>query len=90
MIVSTFLSGWISDRYSFAPILVGASLVPLVATALVFLLGRGSPPEFDCYPPLADNPCAIGLLACRFAVERKSVANRITPAELTMLFLRAS
>jgi ACS family hexuronate transporter-like MFS transporter len=39
-IVSTFLIGWISDRYSFAPILVGASLVPLVATALVFLLIR--------------------------------------------------
>jgi ACS family hexuronate transporter-like MFS transporter len=39
-IVSTLLIGWISDRYSFAPILVGASLVPLVATALVFLLIR--------------------------------------------------
>jgi ACS family hexuronate transporter-like MFS transporter len=39
-IVSTFLIGHISDRYSFAPILVGASLVPLVATALVFLLIR--------------------------------------------------
>ncbi len=39
-ILSTFLIGWISDRYSFAPILVGASLVPLVATALVFLLVR--------------------------------------------------
>jgi ACS family hexuronate transporter-like MFS transporter len=39
-IVSTFLIGWISDRYSFAPILVGASLVPLVATALVFVLIR--------------------------------------------------
>jgi ACS family hexuronate transporter-like MFS transporter len=40
-IVSTFLIGWISDRYSFEPILIGASLVPLVATALVFLLIRG-------------------------------------------------
>ena len=39
-ILSTFLIGRISDRYSFAPILVGASLVPLVATALVFLLIR--------------------------------------------------
>jgi MFS transporter, ACS family, hexuronate transporter len=39
-IISTFLIGWIADRYSFAPILVGASLVPLVATALVFLLVR--------------------------------------------------
>jgi ACS family hexuronate transporter-like MFS transporter len=39
-ILSTFLIGRISDRYSFAPILVGASLIPLVATALVFLLVR--------------------------------------------------
>jgi ACS family hexuronate transporter-like MFS transporter len=39
-ILSTFLIGQISDKYSFAPILVGASLVPLVATALVFLLIR--------------------------------------------------
>jgi ACS family hexuronate transporter-like MFS transporter len=39
-IISTFLIGRITDRYSFAPILVGASLVPLVATALVFVLVR--------------------------------------------------
>ena len=39
-IISTFLIGRFSDRYSFAPILVGASLVPLVATALVFVLIR--------------------------------------------------
>ena len=39
-ILSTWLIGWISDRYSFGPILVGASLVPLLATALVFLLIR--------------------------------------------------
>ena len=39
-IISTFLIGRISDKYSFEPILIGASLVPLVATALVFLLIR--------------------------------------------------
>ncbi len=39
-IISTYLIGWVSDRYSFEPILVAASLVPLVATALVFLLVR--------------------------------------------------
>ncbi|MEN6535349.1 MAG: MFS transporter, partial [Bryobacteraceae bacterium] len=39
-IISTFLIGWVADRYSFEPILVVASLVPLVATALVFLLVR--------------------------------------------------
>jgi ACS family hexuronate transporter-like MFS transporter len=36
-IISTFPIGRIAGPYSFAPILVGASLVPLVATALVFL-----------------------------------------------------
>jgi predicted MFS family arabinose efflux permease len=39
-IISTWLIGQISDRYSFAPILVGASLIPLIATVLVLLLAR--------------------------------------------------
>jgi ACS family hexuronate transporter-like MFS transporter len=39
-IISTYLIGWVSDRYSFEPVLVAASLVPLVATALVFLFVR--------------------------------------------------
>jgi len=39
-IISTYLIGWVSDRYSFEPILVVASMIPLVATALVFLLVR--------------------------------------------------
>lgn len=43
-ILSTFLIGRFSDRYSFAPILVGASLVPLLATALVFALIRSRKP----------------------------------------------
>jgi ACS family hexuronate transporter-like MFS transporter len=42
-IISTFLIGWVSDRYSFEPILIVASFVPLIATALVFLLVRGQP-----------------------------------------------
>ena len=37
-IISTFLIGIIADRFSFAPILVGASLVPMVATILVLVL----------------------------------------------------
>jgi len=41
-IISTFLIGRISTRYSFEPILIGASLVPLLATALVFLLVRNT------------------------------------------------
>ena len=46
-IVSTFLIGRISDRYSFEPILIGASLIPLVATALVFLLIREKPARVE-------------------------------------------
>ncbi len=40
-IVSTLLIGWTADRYSFEPILIAASLVPLVATLAVLLLVRG-------------------------------------------------
>jgi ACS family hexuronate transporter-like MFS transporter len=39
-IVSTFLIGYISDRYSFEPILITASLIPLVGMVLVLLLIR--------------------------------------------------
>lgn len=39
-IISTYLIGIVSDRYSFAPILIVASLVPLVATVLVVTLVR--------------------------------------------------
>jgi ACS family hexuronate transporter-like MFS transporter len=36
----TFLVGWVSERYSFAPIIVAASLIPLLGAALVLLLVR--------------------------------------------------
>jgi MFS transporter, ACS family, hexuronate transporter len=39
-IVSTFLIGQVTDRVSFEPVLIGASIVPLIATAAVFLLIR--------------------------------------------------
>ncbi len=39
-ILSTWLIGWSADHYSFAPILVAASLIPLLATVLVLLLVR--------------------------------------------------
>ena len=39
-IISTFLIGSVTDRYSFEPVLIGASLVPVVATVLVFVLIR--------------------------------------------------
>jgi ACS family hexuronate transporter-like MFS transporter len=41
-ILSTYLIGYIADRYSFAPILIGASLIPLVAMVLVLLLVRNT------------------------------------------------
>jgi ACS family hexuronate transporter-like MFS transporter len=42
-ITSTLLIGRITDHYSFAPVLIGASLIPVIATALVFLLIRPVP-----------------------------------------------
>ncbi len=39
---STFLIGMVADRFSFTPILVVASLVPLAAAALVLLLVRNT------------------------------------------------
>ena len=39
-IVSTYLIGYVSDRYSFEPILIAASLVPLAGMVLVLLLIR--------------------------------------------------
>jgi ACS family hexuronate transporter-like MFS transporter len=43
-IFSTYLIGWVTDRYSFQPVLVAASLIPLLATLLICSLvaGRGS------------------------------------------------
>jgi ACS family hexuronate transporter-like MFS transporter len=42
-IAATLLTGIVADRYSFAPILIGASLVPLVASTVLFLLIRNGP-----------------------------------------------
>jgi predicted MFS family arabinose efflux permease len=39
-ILSTYLIGYVADRYSFEPVLIVASLVPLLATAVVLLLVR--------------------------------------------------
>ena len=41
-ILSTYLIGYTADRYSFGPVLIGASLVPLVAMVLVLLLVRNT------------------------------------------------
>jgi MFS transporter, ACS family, hexuronate transporter len=37
-----YLTGWVADRYSFEPILLGASLVPLLALAAVLLLVKNN------------------------------------------------
>ena len=42
-IISTYLIGYVADRYSFEPILIAASLVPLVGMVLVLLLIRDKP-----------------------------------------------
>jgi MFS transporter, ACS family, hexuronate transporter len=41
-ILSTYLIGYVSDHYSFEPILIAASLIPLVAMVLVLSLIRNS------------------------------------------------
>jgi MFS transporter, ACS family, hexuronate transporter len=41
-VVSTYAIDRIADRYSFAPILVGASVVPFIATLLVLVLVRNN------------------------------------------------
>src|SRR5215218_6232591 len=37
-----YLTGWVADHYSFAPILIAASIVPVVAMAAVLLLVRNT------------------------------------------------
>jgi MFS transporter, ACS family, hexuronate transporter len=43
-IISTYLIGYVSDRYSFEPILLTASLIPLAGMVLVLLLIRDKRP----------------------------------------------
>lgn len=42
-IAATYLTGVVADRYSFEPILIGAALIPVAATAAVMLLIRNGP-----------------------------------------------
>jgi ACS family hexuronate transporter-like MFS transporter len=44
-ILSTYIIGYVSDRYSFEPILIGASLIPLIGIVLVLSLIRNKPGE---------------------------------------------
>ena len=42
-ILSTYLIGWLADNYSFEPVLIAASIIPLIATAIVLFLIRSRP-----------------------------------------------
>ncbi len=42
-ILSTYLIGWVADHYSFEPILIASSIIPVVGAVLVLLLVRNSP-----------------------------------------------
>lgn len=42
-IAATLVTGIVADRYSFAPILLAASLIPLVASIVLFVLIRNGP-----------------------------------------------
>ena len=46
-ILSTLAIGRVTDRYSFEPVLIGASILPLLATVLVFVLIRSSVPAIE-------------------------------------------
>jgi MFS transporter, ACS family, hexuronate transporter len=41
-ITAIYITGWVSDRYSFAPILIGASIIPLVGMAAMLLFVRNT------------------------------------------------
>jgi len=41
-VVATYLTGIVADRYSFRPVLIAASAVPLVATAAILILVRNT------------------------------------------------
>ena len=41
-IAAIYLTGWVSDRYSFAPILLGASVIPLIGMVAMLLLVRNT------------------------------------------------
>jgi len=45
-IIATYLIGYVSDHYSFGPVLTVAGIAPLIATALTLLLVRGSKVNF--------------------------------------------
>jgi sugar phosphate permease len=44
-IISTYLIGYVSDRYSFEPILIVASFIPLIGMILVLLLIHDKNPK---------------------------------------------
>jgi len=41
-IAAIYLTGWVSDRYSFVPILLGASIIPLIGLGAMLRLVRNT------------------------------------------------
>jgi ACS family hexuronate transporter-like MFS transporter len=41
-IAAIYLTGWVSGRYSFEPILIGASIIPLLGMLAVLVLVRNN------------------------------------------------
>jgi ACS family hexuronate transporter-like MFS transporter len=41
-VLATYLTGIVADRYSFRPVLIAASAIPLVAAAAIVLLVRNT------------------------------------------------
>jgi len=41
-VLATYLTGLVADRYSFRPVLIVASTIPIVAAAAIFLLVRNN------------------------------------------------
>ena len=46
-IAAIYVTGWVSDHYSFAPILLGASIVPLIGMVAMLLLIRNTQETHD-------------------------------------------
>ncbi len=51
-IISTYLIGYVADRYSFKPILIAASLIPFVAMVLVLILVRNTKDQRGVVRPI--------------------------------------
>ena len=58
-IVATYLTGFVADRYSFEPLLIGGSLIPLIAMVALLLLVRNNQADIRGHrqPDLIGKEC---------------------------------